>query len=251
MPTPLPDRRLRSPGLGERTRKLGSAILVFGAIVGGYVALERNRAAATEASLTLPDAGERSGACTLWFVGSSTVFRWQTLARDFPGWNVHNRGVNGAMIPQIVRWLDNEPPGPPPAAIVFYSGENDIAGGASAAETFAAFQRFMAAKTARYGALPVVALSLKPSPSRWPHLAQQTAFTDALRRYAATRDDLGFVDIRPLMLSNERPGPYYVADGIHMNADGYARWTRKLNVALPRMLPRATVDRCGVTKSPA
>lgn len=243
MPPPR-DRSSAKRRIGDRAWKFGAAALVFCTVLTGYTLIEDRRLAAVESQRPLPDAQERSGACTLWFVGSSTVFRWRTLPRDFAGWNVHNRGVNGAMIPQIIDWFGNEPPGNPPAAIVFYSGENDIAGGATAAAAFADFRRFMEAKTARYGALPVVAVSLKPSPTRWPNLPDQTAFNDALRRYAAARDDLGFVDIRPLMLTNGRPGPYYVEDGIHMNQRGYDRWASTLRTALSRMLPREVVKRC-------
>lgn len=240
VPDPLPfqERRLSRP------LKLVVAVGIFCTVISGYTVVEQGRAASAERAMLLPGAAERSGACTLWFIGSSTIFRWQTLRRDAAPWDAHNRGVNGALIPQIVQWFDNEPPGNRPAAIVFYAGENDIAGGATGAAAFTSFQRFMAAKTARFGDMPVIALSLKPSPTRWEQRAEQTGFNDALRRYAARRDDLGFLDIRPLMLTNGRPGPFYADDGIHMNETGYDRWSRTLRPALVRLLPTTMVDRC-------
>lgn len=231
--------------------KLAFASAVFVAIVGGYLGVLDARAAAREAAATLPGAGPADGRCTLWFIGSSTIFRWSSLPHDMRPWRARNRGVNGAMISQIVLRLRNEPPGPPPAAIVFYAGENDIAGGASVADTIAAFRRFLAAKTRRYGPLPVIAISLKPSPTRWPDLQKQTAFNDAVRCLAARRDDLRFVDIRPAMLVDGRPGPFYVGDGIHMNSVGYARWTAILRPALTRLLPTGAAASCAAARTRA
>lgn len=233
---------------GGRARKLGFAAATFCVLVGGYATIERVRAEAWEANGLLPAADERSGGCSIWFIGSSTVFRWQTLSRDFPGWDVHNRGVYGALIPQITRWFGNEHDGDRPAAIVFYAGENDLATGVPTADAFADFRRFMAAKSTRFDGLPVIALSLKPSPGRWEYRPAQLAFNNALARYAATRSDLGYVDIQPLMLSNGRPGPYFVADGVHMSQRGYDRWSPTLRTALATMLPRRTVERCTTSK---
>ncbi|MBB4617470.1 GDSL-type esterase/lipase family protein [Sphingomonas abaci] len=216
------------------------AAAVFGAIVGGHVAIAQVQAARAP----LPGAGEPTGACSLWFIGSSTVYKWSTLARDMEPWQAHNRGIDGALIPRIVQALRHEPPGPAPAGIVYYSGENDIARGASAEQTLSDFRDFLAAKTARYGALPVVVLALKPSPTRWSNRPTQTRFNADLRRLAATRHDLHYLDLRPLLLVDGRPGPFYVEDGVHLNAEGYARWSARLRPALAHMLSPARVRHC-------
>lgn len=240
-PVPADDRR----AWGRRIRSSAIACSVFVLAVGSYLTFARAVADHREATAPLPDADRPTGDCTLWFVGSSTISKWQTLTTDMAPWDAHGRGVNGALIPQLTHWFGNEPAGQPPAAIVFYGGENDIDTGATAAQAMASLQHFLALKTSRYGALPVVAISLKPSPARWPDRPQQTMFNSALRRLAATRGDLDFIDIRTLMLVNDRPGPFYAEDGIHMNAAGYARWTARLRPALARSLPPDIVRRCG------
>lgn len=234
----------RRPRLRAELRKLVPAATIFALVVGGYAAATSGRDAYAEWTATLPQVGAANGPCSLWFVGSSTVYKWTTLHDDMAPWDAHGRGVNGATLPQLTHRLANDPPGTPPAAIVIYAGENDIASGGNATDTLASFRRFMDTKTARFGGLPVIAVSLKPSPTRWDDFHEQSAFNDALRRYAFARDDLGFVDVRPLLLDGGRPGPYFVDDGVHLNAHGYARWTRVLHLALARMLPRSVVGRC-------
>ncbi|KQU61676.1 hypothetical protein ASG67_00310 [Sphingomonas sp. Leaf339] len=226
-------------------RSIATACGVFVLAVGSYLTFAKAVAIHREATAPLPDTDGPTGGCTLWFVGSSTIVKWQTLSTDMAPWDAHGRGVNGALIPQLTHWVGNEPAGPAPAAIVFYGGENDLDTGATAAGAMTSFERFMAQKARRYGALPVVAISLKPSPARWSERPQQTVFNAALQKLAATRDDLDFIDIRPLMLVNDRPGPFYTDDGIHMNAAGYASWTAWLRPALARSLPQETVRRCG------
>ncbi len=217
---------------------------VFLSVTAAYAGIVHRREAAIDAARRLPDAERATGRCSLWFVGSSTIARWQSLSRDMAPWDAHRRGVEGAELPQLTRWSANDPPGPRPAAIVLYGGENDIADGNGVADTIAAYRRFIAAKRRRFGALPVIALSLKPSPTRWANMPQQTAFNRWLAGYAAGQRDLSFVDIRPLMLVGRRPGPFYQPDGIHMNAAGYARWTRVIRARLLRVLPAATIDAC-------
>ena len=184
----------------------------------------------------LPGAGP-ADACTIWFVGSSTIERWETLARDAAPFTARNRGIGGAEWPQLDARLAAEHGGGRPAAIVVYGGENDIAAGADAAEAFARLRRFLATKTRLLGGVPVIAVSLKPGPARWKDRPQQIVYDRQVAKLAAVRGDLSYVDIRPAMLSGGKPSPYYVADGIHMNPAGYAIWTAAVNPAIDRALP--------------
>jgi lysophospholipase L1-like esterase len=67
----------------------------------------------------------------------------------------------------------------------------------------------------------------------------QTQVNDAIRALAATRTDLHYIDVVPPMLVDGRPADMYVADGLHMNAQGYAIWTRLVRAAL---LPNAQAE---------
>lgn len=244
LPLGARDRSRRYPSWVNEVGKLAFAVAVFSGTVGGYLHIARIQAEQREAALPLPGVDRPDGPCTLWFVGSSTFYKWPSLESDLAPWDAHNRGVNGATIAQLSHRLRHEPRGHGPAAIVFYGGENDIANGASAAAALVRLRQFLAIKTERYGALPVIALSLKPSPTRWSNLPRQTSFNTALRDLARRRGDLRFLDIRSLLLIDGRPGPFYVADGVHMNPAGYGRWTGAIRQALAHSLPRATVRAC-------
>ncbi|MDP1027877.1 GDSL-type esterase/lipase family protein [Sphingomonas sp. KR1UV-12] len=224
-PTPAIDRR--------RPLKLLGAVAIFVAMVGGYAILAARHAA----DAPLPGSETPAGPCTIWFVGSSTIARWSTLGGDMAGWDARRRGVDGALIPTLTHRLQHEPQGPAPLAIVFYGGENDIAAGASAADTASAFRAFLAAKVAQVGATPMIALTLKPSPARSVNQPQHVLFDDWLTRFAARRPDLAVVDIRSAMLAGEAPGAFFVEDGIHMNPAGYALWTARIRQALAAIVP--------------
>ncbi|SEN17520.1 Lysophospholipase L1 [Sphingomonas gellani] len=221
--------------------KLLVGLLVFVGIVTGWLwwEIEADRRA------PLPDPALPQGTCALWFVGSSSMHKWITLTPDMRPWIAHNRGVNGAGINYLAgRFSAQDRATPAPSAIVLYGGENDIAVGTSVADTLNGVRRLIRLKTEMYGALPVFLLSIKPSPTRWRFLPQQTQLNAALRRMAANRADLHYVDIVPQMLVNGRPGPWYQADGIHLNRTGYRRWAKVLHGALAHDLPARTVARC-------
>lgn len=234
-----------SAPLRDQIGSIAKAFAVFVIVVGGYLILVQAYIEHRRATEPLPDTEQHTGICSLWFIGSSSIFKWSTLASDMTPWIAHNRGVHGAVIPEITGWLKNEPPGRSPAAIVLYGGENDIDGGDTGAQALLSLDRFLALKTSRYGTLPVIAISLKPSPARWSQRSEQIVFNDGLRRLATMRDDFHLLDVDSAMLVNGRPGPFYDVDGIHLNAAGYARWTARLRPALAHVLPASTVERCG------
>lgn len=223
--------------------KLIVAASVFAVIFGGGVFVMQSRAAMRAASATLPGGGP-SGGCTLWFIGSSTIHKWTTLANDMTPWDVRNRGVDGATMPELLQMIRNEPRGTPPRAIVFYAGENDIVKGASAADDIANLRTFLALKSARWGNLPVVIVALKPTPTRWGNLPQQTAFNTAARAIALSTPGTTFVNVVPLFLVNHRPGAFYVDDGIHLNAAGYGRLTSAIQPTLKTILRQTPAREC-------
>ena len=46
--------------------------------------------------------------------------------------------------------------------------------------------------------------------------------------HAANDSKLGFIDLASSLLVDGEPGPYYIFDGIHLNAAGYEGWRRVL-----------------------
>ena len=232
-----------SPGpstpLGIALATLGKcalALAVFTAIFGGWQWVLARQ--------PLPGASNREGACVLWFVGSSTMSRWSSLQDDLKPWIVQNRGMGGATMAEINLHIAHDQAKRAPQAIVYYAGDNDLAFGRSVDETVADLREFLAIKARLFGQTPVFVISLKPSPTRWDRRDQQDRYNLVARTIAGQRPDVTYVDIVSLLLLNGRPGPFYNEDGLHLNDEGYRRWTIALRRALDENLPQRVLQRC-------
>ena len=71
------------------------------------------------------------------FTGSSSIRLWTTLATDFTGLPVINRGFGGSQVPDVTAFLDRIVTKHRPRMVVIYCGGNDINAGRSAAEVVA------------------------------------------------------------------------------------------------------------------
>jgi lysophospholipase L1-like esterase len=247
---PLQEAGLRN-ALGEALRTLGKAALalgVAGTVFFGFQWSSQRQVNAALASLPLPDKIVQ-GDCALWFLGSSSMSRWATLQRDMSPWSTHNRSVGGATLNEINRRFANEKDPVPPQGIVFYAGENDIAFGVPLQAVISKIGEFLRLKDARIGRVPVLILSIKPSPARWDQRATQVAFNAAMQKIAAERSDVYFVDTQAQLLVNDRPGPYFGEDQLHLNEAGYRILSDEVRNAVDVDLPAAVVRRCTASKA--
>lgn len=216
---------------------------VFLLVVGGWASY-RYYDMRRLGSAPLPDSGGRQGPCALWFIGSSTINYWISLDRDMSPWIAHNRGIAGAMFPQIIRHFEADEKVPPPEAIMLYAGENDIAKGSDAGREIANLRAFLAVKDRKFPHVPLYFISAKPSPTRWANFAEQSRYNVAARALIGGRKDAAFLNIVPVLLVNGRPGNLYVADGVHLNPQGYGRVAKVIRAALEDDLPAERVRRC-------
>jgi hypothetical protein len=162
------------------------------------------------------------------FVGSSSIRKWTTLSRDFPGLPVFNRGFGGSEIADSTALADRIIIPYRPRLIVFYAGDNDLAAGKSASQVVSDFRSFLARVHAGLPETRVIFLSIKPSPSRWK---LKDKIETANFQISAIHDPLlTFVNIYPQMLDAEgKPRPeLFLSDMLHMNEKGYAIWITAL-----------------------
>jgi lysophospholipase L1-like esterase len=164
------------------------------------------------------------------FVGSSSIRLWRSLASDFPGLPVLNRGFGGSTMPEAIHYLPRIVLPYRPRTVVLYEGDNDLTlgwGPQRVAEDYGAFVR--AVRASLPGAR-IIFISVKPSPSRW-HLVDQQREVNRLVREIAARDTLQtFVDVfTPMLGANGRPRPeLFLADSLHMTPAGYVVWREQL-----------------------
>jgi len=181
-------------------------------------------------ALTVHDATNPPPAGGVVFVGSSSIRLWQTLAEDFPGVPVINRGFGGSQLEDSVHYIDRIVIAYQPRLVVLFAGTNDLWSGKTPAAVAADFKAF---RTKLHAALPetkLVFLSINPAPAR-ARIHDLMSETNALIETDCTGDPrCVFVDVATPMLDasgGTRP-ELFIEDQLHLNADGYAIWKRVL-----------------------
>jgi lysophospholipase L1-like esterase len=159
------------------------------------------------------------------FSGSSYIRKWTSLATDFPGLPVVNRGFGGCELADVYDYADQIIIPYAPREVVIYAGGNDIDAGLPPEIVFGDFVALM---TKLHEALPqakLVFISCPPSPKRWAENDKIKTVNGLIAGYSS-QHGIGFVNAFALMLGSDgRPRPdIYVEDRLHMNAAGYAIW---------------------------
>jgi hypothetical protein len=157
------------------------------------------------------------------FLGSSTIRRWTTLAQDFPGQPVYNRGFGGSEIVDSTHFAPRVIFPYAPRMIIFRAGGNDLWAGKTPEQVFADFQEFVAVVHAKLPETEIVFISWNPTPSRWKQHEQEKALNRLVENFARQTPHLKYIETYDLPLGADgRPNPeLFVADQLHFNADGY------------------------------
>ena len=176
------------------------------------------------------------------FVGSSSIRKWTTVAADFPGLAVINRGFGGSKIPDSTHYASRIVTPYKPRAIVFYAGDNDLAGGRTPEGVLADYKAFVAEVRRSLAETPILFLAIKPSLARVKLIATQNEANRLVREYVAADKTLSYVDVAtPMFKADGQPRPeLFVSDGLHMNAEGYKIWTSILTPLLKEFAPPKT-----------
>jgi len=163
------------------------------------------------------------------FVGSSSIRLWD-LGKWFPDLPVLNRGFGGSQIVDSVKHVDLLIVRHKPRLVVFYGGDNDVAGGKSAEQVHADFQALVAAVRKPLPEAQIVCISIKPSILRWEMRETQRAANKLIREECENGESLEFVDVWPAMLGEDGAPrkELFVEDGLHLNEAGYEIWVQLL-----------------------
>jgi lysophospholipase L1-like esterase len=166
------------------------------------------------------------------FVGSSSFRIWKDVSDYFPGRSIINRGFGGSSLPDVIRY-ENEIIFPyQPKQIVIYCGENDIAASdtVTAELVFQRFRRLFTDIRLKMPDVPLVFVSIKPSPSRWQFRDRMMQANELIRNFLKNKKHTEFVSVWKSMLGPDgKPMPgIFIGDNLHMNAKGYAIWKKLL-----------------------
>ena len=168
------------------------------------------------------------------FTGASGIRLWKTLAQDFPGLTVINRGFGGSQLSDSVFFAERIVIPYHPKAVVIQAGGNDINAGKSPEQVLADFQAWVAKVRAALPDVRIVYLGQGPSPARWAQRDKQQRANALIRDAIAAGKNMTFVDIwAPCLGPDGEPRPeLYVEDKLHPSAEQYAIRAKLIRPAL-------------------
>nr|WP_199157904.1 GDSL-type esterase/lipase family protein [Pedobacter sp. ASV2] len=169
------------------------------------------------------------------FVGSSSIRKWDDLTQVFAKYNGLNRGIGGAVINDITFYLKDIVFPYQPRQIVLYVGENDLPDEKVTPDTVLnrTINLYKSIR-AKLPNIPIVYISIKPSPSRDKFRAKAIASNRLIEKYLAGQQNVVFVDIfKPMLTKTGALRPeLFLEDMLHMNAQGYAIWRKAIEPKL-------------------
>lgn len=162
------------------------------------------------------------------FIGASGIARWKTLAQDFPGQPVFNRGFGGSQIEDSTYFADRIIVPYKPKVIVFQAGGNDINAGKSPEQVAKDFEAFVTKVRAALPDVRLLYLGQGPSTSRWAQRDKQQQLNQLVKDIIARGQNMVFIDMwQPFLGTDGKPNDsLFVEDKLHHNAEGYQIRTR-------------------------
>jgi lysophospholipase L1-like esterase/poly(3-hydroxybutyrate) depolymerase len=171
------------------------------------------------------------------FLGDSITQGWQTLAQDFPGLKVANRGLSGDTTRGVRFRLKEDVIDVNPRAVVLLIGTNDIGLGATPELTAANVQTIVRELRAAHLKLPVLVCKVMPSDETKQRPAEKLRRLNALVDEAVAGDPLA-VRVETWSIFADETGDAKkeeFPDLLHPNAAGYAKWKAALEPVFAKL----------------
>lgn len=172
------------------------------------------------------------------FAGSSSFRLWKTVQSDFEGYTIINRGFGGSSLPDVIRYNDAILFPYIPKQVVIYCGENDFAVDPKIAvdSVIERFKTLFGLIRQRLPKTAIAFVSMKPSPSRWTMKDKMIAANLGIKQFLKKQKRTAYIDVwTPMLAENGEPmKDLFLKDSLHMNAQGYAIWTKAIQPALKK-----------------
>lgn len=172
--------------------------------------------------------------------GSSTIRRWASAQRVLSPWDPVQRGLGGARLADLAHHAEALILRHAPAGVVVFAGTNDLADGRSIASVVDAWRCLATRLQVRSPGVPLLYVSITPTPARWAIWASADAVNRQIAALAAAHPSLHFVDTTPAFLATGAPpaARLFVEDGLHLSTEGYALFERAVVEAVDAAVPR-------------
>jgi len=175
------------------------------------------------------------------FIGSSSIRLWKSLAKDFPQYNVINRGFGGSQIADSTFYADRIVIPYRPSVIILHAGGNDLAAGKTPRQVYDDFRAFVEKVHMAMPETPIAFVSINPTPARWAQAEKQKEANGLIKGYIESGNRLAYVNIWDALLGPDwQPRPdLHIKDRLHPNAAGDKIRAEIINKYLePLQLPK-------------
>ncbi|MCF2946394.1 GDSL-type esterase/lipase family protein [Paenibacillus tarimensis] len=176
------------------------------------------------------------------FIGSSSIRAWRTLESDMSPFKAVNHGFGGSGIRDAINYIDRLIVPFHPAAVVCFTGTNDINGipgkTRTGREVYKDTAYFIQKVQRRLPGVPVFYVSITPTELRWKVWNEARTANKLIKSYCDKRKGVYYIDLAALMVNAKgMPDPkYYKKDKLHPNEAGYRVWTDVIKRALAEEL---------------
>jgi lysophospholipase L1-like esterase len=163
-------------------------------------------------------------------IGSSSFRLWKDVDAYFPNHVIINRAFGGSSLTHQIDYIDKIVYPYRPKQILIYCGENDIAESklVTADTVLNRFKRLHALIRNKYPDIPISFISIKPSPVRAEFLPTVIESNKLIKAFCRNMRKTDFIDVyTPMLGLDKKPREdIFLADRLHMNAEGYAIWKK-------------------------
>ncbi|RYD91727.1 MAG: G-D-S-L family lipolytic protein [Sphingobacteriales bacterium] len=185
------------------------------------------------------DSAQRAPGNPILFIGSSSFTRWAGLEQSFSGYPVLNRAFGGSTLPDLIRYSYDIILPYRPRQVFVYCGENDLASSdsISADEVLRRTETLFNIIRTNLPDAQFCYVSIKPSPVRAAIQPKVREANRLIRKFIRRKKNAVFINIYDAMLdaNGNMREELYVADRLHMTAEGYTIWQ---GILLPYLAAR-------------
>ena len=171
-------------------------------------------------------------------VGSSTFKRWTNAVTDLASLPVTNRAFGGSQTSHQLMFFEQVVPPCRPQLIVWYCGSNDIKGKKDPKEVLVRTEEWLDKVKKLDPSIQVLLVSIHRCPQK--RKDGQVEGVDAVNRgyqeLSKKREGVFYVDVNPALESatGGSKDDLYVADGLHLNVEGYQQMITLLKPAIEK-----------------
>lgn len=171
-------------------------------------------------------------------VGSSTIRTWPSPDTAFSQFDVVNAGFGGSCFSDLWTLRDTLIYALRPEVLIIYEGDNDLVDGVPEQDILATAEQLLHELSARLPQTAVVVVAPKASLARY-HLAPSYLRLNEGLKQVVERHGAVWVDCWDALHTDAGAlrEDLFVADGVHLNGQGYAVWVRELRRQVPWLDP--------------